>query len=36
MGLEMDYIDGQTPLNEDEKEGLKIPVISKRQELDEF
>lgn len=24
MGLKIDYIDGQTPLDEDEKEGLQI------------
>lgn len=24
MGLELEYIDGQTPLDEDEKGGLKI------------
>ena len=24
MGLDLDYIDGQTPLDEDEKEGLLI------------
>lgn len=36
MGLEISYIDGQTPLSEEEKEGLKIPTITTRQELDEF
>ncbi len=36
MGLELDYIYGQTPLDEDEKEGLKIPTITTRKELDEF
>lgn len=36
MGLELDYIYGQTPLSEDEKEGLKIKIISTRGELDEF
>ena len=30
------YFDGQTPLSEDEKEGLLIPNISTRSELDEF
>ncbi len=30
------YTDGQTPLEEDEKEGLLIPVIATRNELDEF
>lgn len=36
MGLEISYIDGQTPLSEEEKEGLKVPSITTRQELDEF
>lgn len=36
MGLEINYIDGQTPLSEEEIEGLKIPSITTRQELDEF
>ncbi|MDQ3190442.1 MAG: mobile mystery protein B [Bacteroidota bacterium] len=36
MGLDLDYIDGQTPLNEDEKDGLLIPTIATRGELDEF
>ncbi len=36
MGLDIDYIDGQTPLDEDEKEGLLIPTIATRGELDEF
>lgn len=36
MGLDLDYIDGQTPLEEDEKEDLLIPTISTRGELDEF
>jgi len=36
MGLEINYIDGQTPLDEDEKEGLLIKTISTRGELDEF
>ena len=36
MGLEMEYTDGQTPLDDDEKEGLKIPTIITRAELDEF
>jgi Fic-DOC domain mobile mystery protein B len=36
MGLDLDYIDGQTPLDEDEKEGLLIPTIATRGELDEF
>ena len=36
MGLDLDYTDGQTPLDEDEKEGLLIPSIATRGELDEF
>ena len=36
MGLTSDYKDGQTPLNEEEKEGLKIKTIATHQELDEF
>ncbi|HCL06237.1 MAG TPA: mobile mystery protein B [Chitinophagaceae bacterium] len=36
MGLTLDYADGQTPLEDDEKEGLLIPVIATRSELDEF
>jgi len=36
MGLELSYEDGQTPLNEEEKEGLKIKSISTQGELDEF
>ncbi|GER60625.1 cell division protein Fic [Patiriisocius marinus] len=36
MGLDLKYIDGQTPLDENEKEGLKIKSITTQQELDEF
>src|SRR5690349_1555635 len=37
MGLEqLAYLEGQTPLDEDEKEGLLIPTIATRQELDEL
>lgn len=36
MGLKLDYDDGQTPLDEEEKEGLLIETISNRAELDEF
>lgn len=36
MGIELDYIEGQTPIDEDEKEGLLIPTISTRGELNEF
>jgi len=36
MGLDLEYINGQTPLDEEEKEGLLIPTIANRAELDEF
>jgi Fic-DOC domain mobile mystery protein B len=36
MGLNLEYVSGQTPLDEDEKEGLLIPTITTRGELDEF
>ncbi len=36
MGLELHYKDGQTPLDEDEKESLKIKSITTQGELDEF
>jgi Fic-DOC domain mobile mystery protein B len=36
MGLDLEYTEGQTPLDEDEKEGLLIPAIATRGELDEF
>jgi Fic-DOC domain mobile mystery protein B len=36
MGLDLIYNDGQTPLDEDEKEGLLIKSIATRGELDEF
>lgn len=36
MGLALEYLDGQTPLDEEEKEGLLIPTIATRGELDEF
>lgn len=36
MGLDLEYINGQTPLDEEEKEGLLIPTIATRGELDEF
>lgn len=36
MGLELEYTDGKTPLDDDEKEGLKIKTITTRAELDEF
>lgn len=36
MGLEFAYKDGQTPLEEEEKDGLKIKSITTQGELDEF
>ncbi|MBV6483915.1 MAG: hypothetical protein KFKLKKLM_00379 [Flavobacteriales bacterium] len=36
MGLEFVYKDGQTPLEEEEKDGLKIKSITTQGELDEF
>lgn len=36
MGLELNYTDGQTPLDEEEKEGLKIKSITTQEELNEF
>lgn len=36
MGLELNYTEGQTPIDEDEKDGLLIQSISTRSELDEF
>jgi len=36
MGLDLEYGEGQTPLDDDEKEGLLIPTIATRGELDEF
>lgn len=36
MGLEFDYTEGQTPIDEAEKEGLKIRSISTMAELDQF
>jgi len=36
MGLNLEYDNGQTLLEDDEKEGLKIKSISIRKELDEF
>lgn len=35
MGLELSYLPGQTPLSEDEKDGLLIDTIMTRSELDE-
>lgn len=36
MGLDLEYTGGQTALTEEEKEGLLIPSIATRGELDEF
>ena len=36
MGLTLAYGPGQTPLDEDEKEGLLIPTIATKEELDEY
>ncbi|MCW3463641.1 mobile mystery protein B [Chitinophaga nivalis] len=36
MGLDIQYDEGQTPLDEDEKDGLKILNITTRGELDEL
>jgi Fic-DOC domain mobile mystery protein B len=36
MGLNLEYINGQTPIDEDEKEGLRIETITTKGELDEF
>ena len=36
MGLDFDYTDNQTPLEEDEKEGMLIKSITTRADLDEF
>ena len=35
MGLKLEYEDGQTPLTEEEKDGLKIKTITTHGELDE-
>lgn len=36
MGLDLTYEEGQTPLDEDEKEGLLIKTITTHGELDEY
>ena len=36
MGLELEYDHGQTPLDEDEINGLLIPSVTTKKELDEF
>ena len=35
MGLKLEYQEGQTPLSEEEKQGLKIKTVSTHGELDE-
>jgi Fic-DOC domain mobile mystery protein B len=36
LGLDFKYIDGQTPLSEEERDGLLIKSITTREELDEL
>ena len=36
MGLDLEYQNGQTPLDEEEKVGLRIGLITTRGELDEY
>ncbi|WP_242157753.1 hypothetical protein [Aestuariivivens sediminis] len=36
MGLEIVYDPGQTPLDEEEMDGLLIPSVTTKRELDEF
>ncbi len=36
MGLEFEYINGQTPIDEDEKQDLLIKTVSTQAELNEF
>jgi Fic-DOC domain mobile mystery protein B len=36
MGLTLNYIEGQTPIDENEKDGLLIKTITTRKELDEY
>lgn len=36
MGLNLEYIAGQTPIDEEEKEGLKIKTVTTKGDLDEF
>ena len=36
MGLNLQYIEGQTPIDEDEKLDLKIKSITLKSELDEW
>jgi hypothetical protein len=34
MGLEIQYHEGQTPIDEDEKEGLLVPSVTTREKLE--
>ena len=36
MGLALDNTAGQTPLDEEEKDGLLIPTVVTRSDLDKF
>jgi len=36
MGLSIQYIDGQTPLSEEEKDGILVKSITTRREIDEL
>ncbi len=36
MGIKLTYIYGQTPLSDEERQGLKITTINSQGELDEF
>ena len=36
MGLDLQYSEGQTPLDGEEREGLKIPTINTQADLDQF
>ena len=36
MGIELEYEEGQTPLSDEEMDGLKIKTITTHGELDEF
>ena len=36
MGIGFEYDEGQTPLDEEEKEGLLVKAITNREELNDF
>jgi len=36
MGLDFEYLPGQTPIDDDDQQGLRVPTISTRGELNEF